>query len=136
MARRPRSFVVDTDIFIDYLNGFERMREILDSPLHRVYFAAVTRKELLAKPRLSSTERRRVELLLLKHRLIPVDENIAENFSSLLHKYSRQGLRNGDALVAATAWSRNLPLFTRNVKHYRFISEITLFDPLKERKRD
>lgn len=93
MARRPRSFVVDTDIFIDYLNGFERMREILDSPLHRVYFAAVTRKELLAKPRLSSTERRRVELLLLKHRLIPVDENIAENFSSLLHKYSRQGLK-------------------------------------------
>jgi predicted nucleic acid-binding protein len=136
VARRPSSFVVDTDIFIDYLNGFERMREILDSPLYRVYFAAITRKELLAKPRLSSTERRRVERLLLKHRLIPVDENIAENFSSLLHKYSRQGLRNGDALVAATAWSRNLPLFTRNVKHYRFISEITLFDPLKDRKRN
>ena len=104
--------------------------------LHRVYFAAITRKELLAKPRLSSTERRRVELLLLKHRLIPVDENIAENFSFLLQKYSRQGLRNADALVAATAWSRNLPLFTRNIRHYRFISEITLFDPLKEWKRD
>jgi predicted nucleic acid-binding protein len=112
------------------------MRDILDSPLHRVYFAAITRKELLAKPRLSSTERRRVELLLLKHRLIPVDENIAENFSSLLQKYSRQGLRNSDALVAATAWSRNLPLFTRNIRHYRFISEITLFNPLKERKKD
>jgi predicted nucleic acid-binding protein len=136
VARRPRSLVADTDIFIDYLNGFERIRKILDSPLHRVYFAAITRKELLAKPRLSSTERRRVELLLLKHRLIPVDENIAENFSSLLQKYSRQGLRNSDALVAATAWSRNLPLFTRNIRHYRFISEITLFNPLKERKKD
>jgi predicted nucleic acid-binding protein len=134
VARRPRSFVVDTDIFIDYLNGFERMREILDSPLHRIYFAAITRKELLAKPRLSSRERRRIELLLLKHRLIPVDENIAEKFSSLLQKYNRQGLRNGDALVAATAWSRNLPLFTRNVRHYRFISEITLFDSLKKPK--
>jgi predicted nucleic acid-binding protein len=134
VARRLRSFVVDTDIFIDYLNGFERMREILDSPLHRIYFAAITRKELLAKPRLSSRERRRIELLLLKHRLIPVDENIAEKFSSLLQKYNRQGLRNGDALVAATAWSRNLPLFTRNVRHYRFISEITLFDSLKKPK--
>ena len=129
MARRPSSFVVDTDIFIDYLNGFERMREILDSPLHRVYFAAITRKELLGNPRLSSTERRRVEILLLKHRLIRVDENIAEKFSSLLQKYRPQGLRNADALVAATAWSRNLPLFTRNVKHYRFIAEITLIDP-------
>jgi predicted nucleic acid-binding protein len=129
VARRPSSFVVDTDIFIDYLNGFERMREILDSPLHRVYYAAITRKELLGNPGLSSTERRRIEILLLKHRPIRVDENIAEHFSSLLQKYGRQGLRNGDALVAATAWSRNLPLFTRNVKHYRFIAEITLIDP-------
>jgi len=129
VARRPSSFVVDTDIFIDYLNGFERMREILDSRLHRVYFAAITRKELLGNPGLSSMERHRVEILLLKHRLIRVDENIAEHFSSLLQKYRRQGLRNGDALVAATAWSRNLPLFTRNVKHYRFIAEIRLIDP-------
>jgi predicted nucleic acid-binding protein len=129
VARRPSSFLVDTDIFIDYLNGFERIRDILDSPLHRVYFAAITRKELLGNPGLSSTDRRRVEILLLKHRLIRVDENIAENFSSLLEKYKRQGLRNGDALVAATAWSRNLPLFTRNVKHYRFIGEIKLIDP-------
>jgi predicted nucleic acid-binding protein len=111
------------------------MREILDYPLHRIYFAAVTRKELLAKPSLSSTELRRIELLLLKHRLIPVDESIAENFSFLLQKYSRKGLRNGDALVAATAWSRNLPLFTRNIRHYRFISEITLFDPFKKPRR-
>ena len=135
MTRRPSSVVVDTDIFIDYMNGFERTRELLDSPLSRVYFAAITRKELLAKPHLSSTERRRVELLLLKHRLIPVDKIIAENFSFLLKKYSRQDLRNADALIAATACSRNLPLFTRNVRHYRFISEINLFDPLKEPKR-
>jgi len=57
VARRPSSLVADTDIFIDYLNGFERMRDILDSPLHRVYFAAITRKELLGAPGLSSTER-------------------------------------------------------------------------------
>ena len=133
MARRPRSLVVDTDILIDYLNGIEGVREILDSSRNRVYYSAITRKELLAKPGLSSTERRRIELLLLKHRLIPADENIAEKFSTLLQKYSHQGLRNADALVAATAWSRNLPLFTRNVKHYRFISEIRLTDPLKKR---
>jgi predicted nucleic acid-binding protein len=131
VARRPTSFIVDTDIFIDYLNGFQQIRYILDSPLHKVYFAAITRKELLGNPGLSSTERHRVEVLLLKHRLIRVDENIAENFSSLLQKYRHQGLRNGDALVAATAWSRNLPLFTRNVKHYRFVNEITLIDPRK-----
>ncbi len=128
MATRPRSLVVDTDIFIDYLNGVEPMREIVDSPRYRVYYATVTRKELLAKPGLSSTERRRIEMLLLKHRLIRIDARIAQCFSDLLARYADRGLRKADALVAATAWSRVLPLLTKNTRHYRFISEITLLD--------
>lgn len=131
MARRPTSLLVDTDILIDYLNGVERMREILDSPRYRVYYSTVTKKELLAKPGLSSRERGRIGILLLKHRLIPVNEKIAERFSRLLAKYADHGLRKADALVAATAWSRTLPLLTRNTRHYRFISEITLIDPFE-----
>ena len=128
MAQRQTSFLVDTDIFIDYLNGVEQMRRILDSTRYRIYYGTVTKKELLAKRNLSSTERRRIQMLLLKHRLIPLDEVIAERFSFLLTKYTKQGLRKADALVAATAWSRTLPLLTRNVRHYRFISEITLIN--------
>ena len=130
MARGQSSLLVDTDIFIDYLNGIERMRAVLDSRRYVIYYSAVTRKELLAKPGLSSTERHRIQMLLLKHRLIPIDQRIAERFSRLLNKYARHGLRNADALIAATAWSRKLRLLTRNTKHYRFISEITLIDPL------
>lgn len=131
MAQAPTSFLVDTDILIDYLNGVQRLREILDSPGYKVYYSVITKKELLAKPGLSSRERRRIAILLLKHRLIPVDENIAEHFSRLLAKYAHHDLRKADALVAATAWSRRLPLFTRNTRHYRFISEITLVDPFE-----
>lgn len=129
MTRRATSLLVDTDIFIDYLNGVEQMRAILDSLHHRVYYATATRKELLTKPGLSLAERHRIRMLLLTHRQIPIDEMIAEGFSSLLAKYIDHGLRNADALVAATAWSRTLPLLTRNTKHYRFISEIRLIDP-------
>lgn len=129
MAGRLTPLLVDTDIFIDYLNGVERMRQILDAPDYRIYYSAVTRKELLAKPGLSSTERHRIRMLLLRHCLIPLDEQIAERFSRLLTKYSHHGLRKADALVAATAWSRKLRLLTRNTRHYRFISEITLSDP-------
>ena len=77
-------------------------------------------------PRLSATERKRIQRLLLTHRLIPTDDVIAERFSELLIKYAAQGLRKADALVAATAWCRRLPLVTRNSRHYRFISEIKL----------
>jgi hypothetical protein len=39
VARRPTAFLVDTDIFIDYLNGVKRMREILDSLRYRMYYS-------------------------------------------------------------------------------------------------
>jgi predicted nucleic acid-binding protein len=97
-------------------------------PLAIGYDAIVTKKELLAKRNLSSTERGQIQMLLLKHRLIPLDKIIAERFSTLIAKYTTQGLRKADALVAATAWSRTLPLLTRNIRHDRFISEITLID--------
>lgn len=129
MARRPTAILVDTDIFIDYLNGVKRMREILDSPRYRVYYSTVTKKELLAKPGLSATERRRIRTLLQYHRLIPIDGRIAERFSALLDRYANRGLRKADALVATTAWSRKLPLLTRNTRHYRFITEIRLLNP-------
>ncbi len=105
MPRRPTSFLVDTDIFIDYPNGLEWTRNILDSPGYKVYYTGVTKKELLAKPGLSSTERRRIGMLLVRHRLIYIDQEIAERFSHLITKYAHQGLRKADALVAATAWS-------------------------------
>jgi predicted nucleic acid-binding protein len=128
VRKRTVSLLADTDIFIDYLNGMERMRQALDSPHTKVYYSIVTKHELLKKPGLSATERRRIRLLLATHRLIPLNTKIAQRFSFLLTKYEAQGLQKADALIAATAWFTKLPLFTRNLKHYRFISEIKLTD--------
>lgn len=122
----PPSFLADTDVFIDYLNGMEEARIVLDSPDHTVYYAQITRKELLGMPGLSGREQKKIDTLLKAHRMIPLDQNKAVKFLELLHKYSNHSLRNADALVAATAWDRNLPLLTRNKKHYNFILEITL----------
>lgn len=63
-----------------------------------------------------------------KHRLIPVGDEIAEKFSRLMAKYASQKIRKADALIAATCWAKKLPLVTRNVKHYRFIKEISLLE--------
>lgn len=126
MTKIPTSYLADTDIFIDYLNGIFSAKQLLDSPKSKVYYSAVTEKELFQKQGLSSTERRRIMTLLSKHRLIAVDDEIAEKFSRLMVKYGRQRIRKADALIAATSWAKKLPLFTRNVKHYRFIKEIRL----------
>jgi predicted nucleic acid-binding protein len=39
-------------------------------------------------------------------------------------------LRANDALIAATAWTKRLPLVTRNRKHYEFVAEIVLAEIL------
>ena len=128
MIKIPTSFLSDTDIFIDYLNGVRTVKQLLDLPGAKVYYSVVTRKELLQKQGLFSTERRRIITLLSKHRLIPVDNEVAKKFSQLIVKYASQRVRKADALIAATSWAKKLPLLTKNVRHYRFIREIKLLE--------
>jgi predicted nucleic acid-binding protein len=120
------ALLIDTDIFIDYLKSIQPACALLDSPQFDLYYSSWTRKELLAKPGLKDSERQEIEVLLAGFRMISVDDNIAEKYWMLLRRYESRGLRQADAIVAATAWQKRLPLLTRNQKHFRFISEIEL----------
>lgn len=120
------ALLIDTDVFIDYIKGIHAARALLDSAQFDLYYSFWTRKELLSKPGLSESERQEVERLLTRSRLIVVDDGIADKYWQLLKKYEARGLRQADAIIAATAWQRSLPLLTRNQKHFHFITEIKL----------
>jgi predicted nucleic acid-binding protein len=120
------ALLIDTDIFIDYLKSIQPACALLDSSQFDIYYSSWTRKELLAKPGLRESERQEIEVLLARFRMISVDDAIAEKYWVLLKKYESQGLHQADAIVSATAWEKNLPLLTRNQRHFRFISEIEL----------
>jgi predicted nucleic acid-binding protein len=120
------ALLIDTDILIDYLKSVRPACVLLDSAQFDFYYSSWTRKELLAKAGLRESERQEIEVLLGKLRIISVDPGIAEKYWLLLKKYESQGLRQADAIIAATAWQKSLPLMTRNRKHFRLISEIEL----------
>lgn len=120
------ALLIDTDIFIDYLKSIQAACALLDSDQFEFYYSSWTRKELLAKPGLRESERGEIEVLLGRFRMVSVDDAIAEKYWVLLKKYESQGLRQADAIIAATAWQKSFPLLTRNQKHFRFISEIEL----------
>ena len=116
--------LIDTDIFIDYLNaGF--LHQLFEEKGYEVYYSIVTKKELLSKPGLRNSERQAILHTLKKHRLLPLTDSIARTYSDLRRQYP--SLEKEDALIAASALSKRLPLLTRNWKHYRAIKGLTLF---------
>ncbi len=116
--------LVDTDILIDYFNAGDHSQR-LDSPGTRVYYSIVTQKELLAKRGLSAAERRAIRIALGRFRLVPLSRAVTERYSLLRRQYP--SLEKEDALVAATALVKRLPLMTRNWRHFRQIAGLTLY---------
>ncbi len=116
--------LIDTDIFIDYLNhGF--FEEILENRDFEIYYSAVTRKELLSKQGLKDSQKQAILYALRSYRVINVTAVIADRYSDLLNEYPE--MSKEDALIAATALHKRLPLLTRNWKHYRYIKGLVLF---------
>lgn len=118
------SLLVDTDIFIDYFNT-GRFSALFDSSRFTVCFSIVTKKELLTKPGLRDTEREAIEAELRRSRLVPLSNSITTKYSDLCRLHP--SLNKEDALIAATALVKHLPLLTRNTRHYRMIQGIVLF---------
>jgi hypothetical protein len=118
------SVLVDTDIFIDYFNT-DRFHALFESDRFTVYYSVITKKELLTKPGLRETERESILDELSRCRLIPLSDSITARFSDLRRRFP--ALDKGDALIAATALVKRLPLLTRNKRHYRMIPDLVLF---------
>ena len=116
--------LIDTDIFIDYFNhGF--FEEILENEEFDIYYSAVTKKELLSKQGLKNSEKQAILYILKEHKIINLTAAIANRYSGLLEEYPE--MEKEDALIAATALQKRLPLLTRNWKHYRKIKGLVLF---------
>jgi predicted nucleic acid-binding protein len=116
--------LVDTDILIDYFNS-GRYARLLLAPRAAVYYSVVTRKELLTKRGLRDAERRAIEETLRRFRIVPVTRAIAARYARV--RAEARGIDREDALIAATAMEKRLPLMTRNWRHFRGLEGLTLF---------
>jgi predicted nucleic acid-binding protein len=118
--------LADTDIFVDALRGVKPAGNLLRRPELDVYCSILTKKELLSKEGMKSSEKKKVEELLSRAKILRIDEDVQKQFLFLLNKYGDKPETRVDYIIAATALAKRLPLLTRNRKHFRHIAELVL----------
>ena len=107
-------------VFILWYRGDSRARLFFRNPVIEIYYSRMTRKELLHLP-ISDAEKACVLRLLAGLRLINPDNQIAAAYLDLLSRYGYLRVHLADALIAASAWVKNLPLV--NLRHFQQIRE-------------
>ena len=129
MERRGLEFshiLVDTAPVIALLRGDRPVKAALISRSLTIYYTRTTRKELFARTSAGQMrrEKRAISDLLRLWRLINPDIQVLDLYDQLLNEYRQLENHLPDAMIAATALAKRLPLFTFNHRHFNFISEL------------
>ncbi|MBI2940852.1 MAG: type II toxin-antitoxin system VapC family toxin [Chloroflexi bacterium] len=114
-------FLLDTDILIDFLNGFEptarTLRNFHDAG-DALGITAIQIAEVFSG--VEPDDRDTVASILRTFTCLELTPTIARKAGEYRHDFRRQGriLSTTDTLVAATAFQRAATLVTRNQRHY------------------
>ncbi len=130
--------ICDTDVMIDYLNSnSERYlitKNLIENSIRteNVILSAVTKMELIIGAT-NKIDMERTNKSILRYTVTFINDDITQTAIQLLQNYRlSHGLALPDALIAATSVITQLPLFTYNLKDYKFISGIELYNPAEK----
>ena len=124
------NIVLDTDIFVDFLRGFEKAKRFFEEIKQDnliVYFSAVTETELISGNECNKIERKAEILSILANfNKVSVSNEIAIKAGDFSRVYN---VETADAIIASTAFVMKANLVTRNVEDYKRIKDIKLKTP-------
>ncbi|MFN3694105.1 MAG: type II toxin-antitoxin system VapC family toxin [Ignavibacterium sp.] len=121
--------LIDTDILIDYLRGIEKSRLFLENSKHKFHISVITKFEIISGAT-NKNDIIKLEGFLSNFIILPITNSIIANAYGIFKKYhltNKLGIL--DSFIASTAENYNLPLCSRNQKHYRLIKEIKFVLP-------
>jgi len=118
----------DTNIFIDYFHEDDHVSKELDYlAFDRLAMSVISVAESYFGMR--KRERTKTRELVRKFNLCHVDKEISRLFIQYMLGYHDHGISIPDALIAATAVSNKMELFTHNREDFDFIEGLTLYNP-------
>jgi predicted nucleic acid-binding protein len=123
--------LIDTDIVVD---AARQVREAtaflgLQRAMGGIRVSTITAMELVSGCR-NALELARLQQFAAQLTLVPVTAAASQKGYDLMQSFFlSHGLLIPDALIAATALVEQLPLYTRNVRHFRMIPTLTVRAP-------
>jgi len=120
----------DANILIEFYKNNPQITAVLrEIGLPDLAISAVTEAELYFGA-LNKVELQKIKRHLALLQQFPLDVALSNTFLQLMETYSlSHKLSIPDALIAATALTRDISLYTLNVKDFRFIPGLALFSP-------
>ena len=117
----------DTNVIIEILKGDEKTIKVIEKiGLENIAVSSVTVMELYFGA-LNKRELSKIKKHLKALNIVHFDNDISELAVSMIESYSKShGLQIPDAIIAATALSFEMKLFTLNLKDFRYIDGLKL----------
>jgi len=116
--------LLDTDVLIDYLRGREVAVEWLKARTEELLISALTVSELVVGVR-DEEEEEALGAFLDLFEIVPVDRSIAFQAGRIRQVHGpASGMSLADAVIAASAMSREAVLLTFNRRHYPMVERI------------
>ncbi len=118
----------DTNVIIEILKGNEKTIKTIESiGLKNIAISSVTVMELYFGA-LNKRELSKIKKHLKALNIVHFDNDVSELAVSMIESYSKShGLQIPDAIIAATALSFEMKLFTLNLKDFKYIDGLSLY---------
>jgi predicted nucleic acid-binding protein len=136
MEKKESRILIDTDVLINLFDEKKISHLLVKKNLNLFQqkgitpnISLVTAIEILQGNK-SSSHKKQLNKELIFFNQIDITVSIGNIAKDLILKYSSShGLMLADALIAATAIQLEIPLFSLNVKDYKFIDALKLYEP-------
>ena len=117
--------IVDTDVLIWYMRGNLKAKNFIDDQ-KSFFISVITYMELVQGMRNKTELNELRKFMRIKNvKVLYINEEISTKAMFYVEQnYLSHSLQLADALIAATASSNGLPIFTANDKHYKIIKEL------------
>jgi len=121
--------LLDTTVIIDLARGKDEVIGYLNTLLQTtvLYISVISMMEILMGAR-NKIELQYWSNLIKMCTPVPLSESVGTIALGLIQEYHHShGLLIPDALIAATALTEDLPLYTANKKHFKMIPHLRLY---------